>query len=162
MSDDYLKIMPTSPNHVPPEGTHQRALKLLKSLFPEAEDLQAEIYHEGDNFEVFNCPSCKKRLIIPHSPIDDPIAAWWWDLADLMEDAAETSVTTKMPCCGQVARLQVTQLMAIEFEWPVGFARFELNVMNPNVGVSLTKAQLEELEEILGCPLEQMRVTVDQ
>jgi hypothetical protein len=47
--------------------------------------------------------------------------------------------------------------MDIEFDWPAGFARFELNVMNPNVKDNLTKTQLLQLEEILGCPLKQVR-----
>ncbi len=58
-----------------------------------------------------------------------------------MEDADLTSITTEMPCCGQNACL-----MDIEFDWPAGFARFELSVMNPNVKDNLTKAQSYNLK----------------
>jgi hypothetical protein len=46
MSDDYLKIIPTSPDHVPPSRTHKHALTLLELFLPEGEDFQAEIYDE--------------------------------------------------------------------------------------------------------------------
>ena len=158
MSDDYLKIIPTSPDHVPPSRTHKHALTLLESFFPEGEDFQAEIYDEiefidqGENIGAVFCPSCKKRLEMNHFTEGDPIVAWWYDLAETMEDTAVTAIEIKMPCCGQVARL-----MDIEFDWPAGFARFELNVMNPNVGDNLTESQLHELEKILGCRLKQVR-----
>jgi uncharacterized protein YbaR (Trm112 family) len=159
MSDDYLKIIPASPDHVPPKRTHKQAMTLLESFFPEGEEFQAEIYDtiefidQGENIEAVICPTCKNRLEMHHFTEGDPIVAWWYDLAESMEDIDVTSVTTKMPCCGQVARL-----MDIEFDWPAGFARFELNVMNPNVSDNLTQTQLQELEEILGCPLKQVRV----
>ena len=158
MSDDYLKIIPTSPDHVPPKRTHKRAVALLESFFPEGEEFESEVYDktefidQGENIEAAICPNCKKRLNLDHSNEDDPIVAWWYGLSETMEDADLTSITTKMPCCGQIACL-----MDIEFDWPAGFARFELNVMNPNVKDNLTKTQLLQLEEILGCPLKQVR-----
>lgn len=131
---------------------------MLESFFPEGEEFDSEVYDktefidQGENFEAVICSSCKKRLNLDHLSEDDPIVAWWYGLSDSMEGADLTSITTKMPCCGRVARL-----MDFEFDWPAGFARFEMNVMNPNVKDNLTKTQLLQLEEILGCPLKQVR-----
>jgi hypothetical protein len=158
MSDDYLKIIPASPDHVPPKRTHLYALTLLEAFFPEGEDFQVGIYDgiefidQGENIEAVICPACMKRLEMNHFTEGDPIVAWWYDLSETMENTAVTSITTKMPCCGRVVRL--TEL---EFDWPAGFARFELNVMNPNVAENLTQSQLHELEQILGCQLRQVR-----
>lgn len=133
-------------------------MTLLGSFFPEGEDFQAEIYDEiefidqGENIEAVICPACEKRLEMDHFTEGDPIVAWWYDLSEVMEEAAVASITTKMPCCGQVVRM-----MDLEFDWPAGFARFELSVMNPNEADNLTELQLHELEQILDCQLRQVR-----
>ncbi len=131
---------------------------MLESFFPEGEEFESEVYDktefidQGENIEAVICPSCQKRLNLDHFNEDDSIGAWWYGLSESMEEADLTSITTKMPCCGQTVNL-----MDIAFDWPAGFARFELNVMNPNVKDNLTKTQLLQLEEILGCPLKQVR-----
>jgi uncharacterized protein YbaR (Trm112 family) len=158
MSDDYLKIIPTSPDLVPPKRTHKKALALLESLFPDGEEFQAETYDEvefidqGENIEAVICPACKKRLVLDHFTEGDSIVEWWYELSDAMGETAVDAVSTKMPCCGRIVRA-----LDLEFDWPAGFARFELNVMNPNVAENLTESQLRELEQILGCPLRQIR-----
>ncbi|MCA9178809.1 MAG: hypothetical protein KDB14_30310 [Planctomycetales bacterium] len=158
MSDDYLKIIPTSAECVPPKRTHRSALVLLRTFFPEGEDFQVEIYDEiefidqGENIEAVICPACKQRLEMEHFTEGDPIVAWWYELSEAMDGTAVTAITTRMPCCGRVVRM-----MDLEFDWPAGFARFELNVMNPNVAENLTESQLRELEQILGCRLRQVR-----
>ena len=158
MSDDYLKIIPTAPEHVPPKSRHQLALTLLETFLPDGEEFEAQVYDktefidQGENIEAVICPSCTKRSTLDHSTDDNPIVTWWYDLAESMEDADVTKIITEMPCCRQRVRL-----MDIEFDWPAGFARFELNVMNPNVRGNLTIPQLEQLETILGCPLKQVR-----
>jgi hypothetical protein len=77
---------------------------------------------------------------------------WWYDLGERMEqDPAETNVTS-IPCCSASVRL-----VDLEFDWPAGFARFELSIRNPNVVENLSTSTLAELEAILGCKLRQVR-----
>ena len=51
------------------------------------------------------------------------------------------------PCCG--VKLSLDQLC---YEWPQGFARFAIAVMNPNIG-KINDNQKVEFEEILGVSL---------
>ena len=51
------------------------------------------------------------------------------------------------PCCGTRCTLTIAA-----YEWPLGFGRFALSAMNPNVGKLEERYKLE-LEEILGTKL---------
>ena len=55
-------------------------------------------------------------------------------------------LTITLPCCGNVSSLN-----DVLYEWPTGFARFQLKARNPGKGVE--EATVHDLEEILGCPL---------
>jgi hypothetical protein len=107
---------------------------------------------QGENIEAVVCPACKKRSHLEHFKENDPVVAWWYDLSDAMCETDVETLTTGMPCCGAKVRI-----MELEFDWPAGFARFELSVMNPNSGDNLTETQIGDLEQILGCPLRQVR-----
>lgn len=158
MSDDYLKIIPTSPDQVPPKKAHKPAVSLLKSFFPDGEECQAEVYEaiefidQGENIEAVICPACRKRSELDHLSEDDPVVAWWCELSDAICESALETLSTTMSCCGRDVRV-----MDLEFDWPAGIARFELSVMNPDSTENLTASQLGELETILGCGLRQIR-----
>lgn len=57
-----------------------------------------------------------------------------------------------MPCCSQSVAAT-----ALTFDWPAGFAKFELWMMDPNIAENLDDDQLEKLESVLGCELMQVR-----
>jgi hypothetical protein len=57
-----------------------------------------------------------------------------------------------MPCCqNKVLSTDLT------FDWPAGFAKFELSAMNPNINHDLPPEQIAELEVVLKCKLKQIR-----
>ena len=56
-----------------------------------------------------------------------------------------------MPCCGKA-----TDLNALRYEWPAGFARFVLRAQNADIGGFLPASDLSVLEDILGCKLRQI------
>ena len=64
---------------------------------------------------------------------------------DYREGFKLTSYST--PCCGAKVTLH-----ELDYEWPQGFGRFALDVMNPNIGKLDDKYKLE-FEDILGTKL---------
>ena len=164
MSDSMFKLIPAEPGFVPPTSKHSAAIRKLEELAPEGEEVEIRVYphlefiDQGENLEAIICPSCKKRLKIDHFSEDDPIGEWWQQAnidADVHrgEDIFELNpnATCLMPCC----RSQV-KFIDLEFDWPAGFASFELTVSNPNLE-TLTHQQIQELEQILGCRLKLIR-----
>ena len=154
---------------MPDACTHQQAVQRLEEFFTEHEGVSVRIYphlefiDQGENLEAIICPSCAARLVIDYFNEDDPIREWW-DQANLEadvhhgEDVFELNpgAGCRMPCCQAEVKF-----IDLEFDWPGGFARFELTIDNPQVerpidnpqSDTLTPAQLHELEAILGCQL---------
>ena len=134
------------------------AIARLESFFPDGEEFEAEVHDQiefidpGEIIDAVICPACNKHLNLDPVAENDPVAAWWYELADAMSESPVETVTTRMPCCGRIARV-----LDLEFDWPAGFAKFELSVMNPNSADNLAAWQLLELEMVLGCPLKQVR-----
>ncbi len=79
-TDDYLKIIPTSPNHVPREADSQARRCVARVVLPDGEEFESEVYDktefidQGENIEAVICPSCKKRLNLDHFNEDDPMS----------------------------------------------------------------------------------------
>jgi hypothetical protein len=152
MSDDYLKVIPVEPTHIPPAHLHPRAVDYLERLFPKGDEVEVQVYEavtfidQGSNLEAIICPSCGTRISLGVE--DDPVVSWWHDLGDHLAEMPADSVSTTIPCCG--ATVKATDLL---FDWPAGFARFEISVLNPNVSADVSAAQMADLESILDCRL---------
>ena len=150
MSDNVLKLIPKDCNFIPDLSLHDSAADLLHQLLPNGEMWQAETYDtiqfidQGTNFNDIICPCCHKK-----SNLDD--------LDDLWNDiCSETSsinseLKIEMPCCSN--EIKVTDLA---FDWPAGFARFELSIWNPETTRPLCPQILKKLEEHLGCELKEI------
>lgn len=163
MSDSMFKLIPVERGFVPPTAKHAAAIRKLEEFAPDGEEVETRVHphlefiDQGENLEAIICPSCKKRLEIDHFSEDDPIDKWWHkanDEADVHHGKAvfelNPGATCRMPCC----QAQV-KFIDLEFDWPGGFARFELTVSNPDL--DLTHQQIQELEQILGCRLKLIR-----
>lgn len=164
MSDSMFKLIPLEREFVPPVSKHEAAIRKLEEFTPNGEEVEVRVYphlefiDQGENLEAIICPSCKKRLELDHFSEDDPIGAWWQQAnieADVHrgEDIFElnSDATSRMPCCQAEVKF-----IDLEFDWPGGFAKFELAVSNPDLE-TLTEQQIHELEEILGCRLKLIR-----
>ena len=164
MSESMFKLIPVERGFVPPAAKHGAAIRKLEELAPDGEEVEARVHphlefiDQGENLEAIICPSCTRRLEIDHFSEDDPIGEWWRQASDAADvhhgdDIFELNpeATCQMPCCQ--ARVKFIDLM---FDWPGGFARFELTVSNPNL-TTLTQPQIEELEQILSCRLSLIR-----
>jgi hypothetical protein len=154
MSDDYIKLIPTDPAYVPPKHLQEKAIRLLEEMLPEGEECEAEVYErlmfidQGENLSVIFCPSCREALQF-HD--DEAVREWWHSVDDEVQDQGAEGVTVTMPCCQK--RVLLTELT---FDWPAGFARFELSAMNPSISHDLPLEQVAELENVLKCKLKQI------
>ena len=138
MSDNFLKLIPTSPAYIPPEKSILEALELIKNLFPSIEKITYFIFatpkfiDQGSNFEKIICPKC-------NSIIDDK---WWQKEMDKAFKDNYRNLFIITPCCNEEISLN-----DLKYEWPAGFASFIIQIQNPNKDI--TDSELEKLEIIL-------------
>jgi hypothetical protein len=158
MSDDVLKLIPADPHFVPSAAAQAAAVAALEKLLPEGEMCRAKDFghvtfiDQGENLESILCPACRTKLSLYGSPESESNCDWWHSIMDNLEEGDFEGVSGQMPCCGRP--VPVTSL---QFDWPGGFARFELCIWNPGLGENLTPTQVAEFEAILGCKLLQVR-----
>ncbi|WP_406330003.1 hypothetical protein [Streptomyces sp. NBC_00203] len=129
MSDDILSVIPTDPRWQPDQAAAERAVAVVEGLVTETlngiEDDLEVTWHErvavvdcGQNLERIGCPECGPSLD----------TEWWRDLVEAHDDGFATLVVD-VPCCGAG-----TSLDALDYDWPCGFARFEIAIWNPGRG----------------------------
>jgi hypothetical protein len=146
VSDDILRLIPTDPDWQAPSGADEAAARHLAALLPEPATVEVVRHDEivfvdaGANFERTACSAC-----------GDELGTDWW--SEQMSRASlsnfrQRTVTT--PCC----RTSV-DLNDLAYEWPAGFARMELSVLNPGRSW-LTEAELADVSAALGRTLRQV------
>ncbi|MYW01047.1 hypothetical protein [Streptomyces sp. SID3343] len=151
MSDDVLSVIPTDPLWQPDRPAGDRTAALVADLIDDDEvDIDVS-WHEaitvvdcGENLERIGCPHCG-------GSID---TAWWGDLLETHVADGFTTLAAKVPCCGADSSLD-----GLDFDWPCGFARFEIAVWNPGRG-SFTDEELVRLANALGHPVRQVRAHI--
>jgi hypothetical protein len=157
MSDTVLKFIPTDPFYIPDGRTYANAVALLEKLMPEGEMCEAEVYEhltfieQGENVESVTCSSCKVTSRIFGSPENEKIGEWLHELIDQSVDVPANSIIAKMPCCGNEVSFS-----SLTFDWPAGFAFFELSIWNPEVDRPVPGHVITQLEVVLGCKLQQI------
>ncbi|WP_053678977.1 hypothetical protein [Streptomyces sp. XY66] len=155
MSDDVLSIIPTDAGWQPGRAAADRAFVMVERLTPGVVDgVDVEIdmtWHDavtavdrGDNLERVGCPLCR-------ASID---TEWWGDLLEAHCDDGFATLATRTPCCGGA-----TTLNALDYDWPCGFARFEIAVWNPE-RLWFDDAELAAVAEALGHAVRQVRARV--
>jgi len=144
MSDNWIALIPEDPNFVPEASLQHAARDRFAAIAPNADEIEiritdkAQFFDCGANFERIVCPSCGAEIS----------RDWWNDRMD--EDYCDDGFRLhayETPCCGTKS-----SLADLIYEWPQGFARFGIDVMNPNIG-RLTSEQKDEFERILKTPL---------
>lgn len=158
MSDNYLKIIPVQKDFIPEKSTHQAAISFLEGLTPDGDEVQIEIYKEltfidqGQNLEEIICPSCQnsfKQDIYSEEEID--CEKIFEKINEQAENGELDSGIIEMSCCGNI--VNTTDLI---FEWPAGFAKFELSALNPELERPISESDITMLSNILGCKLLQI------
>ncbi len=143
MSVDMLILIPTEPTYRPEPILAEQAKTLLKVFVPQAQEIAVQATEEvefiatGGNLERIVCPFCQ-------SVLDEQ---WWVAAMDRAYDETRfTDLTVILPCCGRVSSLN-----NLSYEWPTGFACFQLIARDP--GKDLDDKAIEDLERVLACPL---------
>ena len=141
MSETILKIIPTDPIHIPDSVSMDKCKLYLETLFDanQIEFLETEhieFIDPGQNFENVFCNICGREINLDYwaRKVDSASINTFNDLAFLA------------PCCGSP-----TSLNSLRYEWPAGFARFSILILNPNV--EFTDNALQELEAIINSSL---------
>ncbi|MFD9405784.1 hypothetical protein ACFWBN_02005 [Streptomyces sp. NPDC059989] len=155
MSEDVLSIIPTDPRWQPDRDAADCAVSLVEELAPavvDGVDVEIDVtWHDavtvvdcGGNLERIGCPLCR-------ASID---TEWWTDLLESQGDDGFTTLAVEVPCCGKP-----TTLDALDYDWPCGFARFEIAVWNPE-RPWFSDDELTALAEALGHPVTQIRARI--
>ncbi|MFD8781106.1 hypothetical protein [Kitasatospora sp. NPDC059599] len=149
MSDDVLSVIPADPYWQPEPAAAERAVAVVAGLVEADDDAEVEVgWYErptvvdcGENLERIGCPHCGGLI--------EPV--WWADLSE--EHAADgfATLAVTVPCCGSATTLDV-----LGYDWPCGFARFEIEVWNPE-RLCFAEAELAVIAAALGHPVRQVR-----
>ncbi len=141
MSDTLLKIIPTDSTYVPDSLSENKCRIYLQTLF-DANHVtflatqDVEFIDPGQNFEHVFCNVCAREINL----------GYWEEKVDSASINKFNDLTFLTPCCGNRISLN-----SLRYEWPAGFARFSIQILNPNV--VLTDQALQQLQEILNTPL---------
>jgi len=122
MSDYIIKIIPNHEKSIP-LIRERTELKNQLRMLTSSKELIDHLYDEvtfidpGSNFEGVKCNYCLKELE----------TEWWSDKMEIcsLNNFKDMSITT--PCCN--SNVSLNQL---EYIWPVGFARYVIEIMNPD------------------------------
>ena len=149
MSDNWLKFIPTAPNYRPPLPAAETAKALLASFVPDADEVvftfsdTVEFVHNGGNWEGVKCPACGADA--------EP---WWTDAMNTANKTRFSKLEVTAACCGASVSLN-----ELDYPWPVGFAKFVLEAMNPNCN-DLTAEQIRQISDCLGCEVRRIWVHI--
>ena len=151
MSDDFIRLIPTDVNWQPTRASADAAAAYVAALFSGPNDSVDEVgsdYYDavtlidaGVNTARVTCPRCGNRIDL----------AWVFNTIDERQhDLADLDVA--VPCCGAVASLN-----ELEYDWAMGFARFEITAMNATrAAYELNASELEQVATLLGHPVRQV------
>jgi hypothetical protein len=145
MSDSFLRLIPEEPPFEPSYEASEAAVRTLKALMPTAvvsvkRFPEIRFVDQGSNFERIRCPNCQREITSHWSS--------WMDVCARRQFAQRMTV---MPCCKKESDLN-----DLVYEWPAGFARFVLEVANPDPAEWLASPVQKRLETVLGCAVRQI------
>ncbi|MEU5596483.1 hypothetical protein [Streptomyces sp. NPDC020298] len=159
MSDDILSVIPTDPYWQPGRAAGEQAAALVTRLVSDLpddsdtdlDDIQIDVdWYDtltvvdcGENLERIGCPHCGAELD----------REWYANLIEAHPDGFPT-LTFTVPCCSTA-----TPLNTLDYDWPCGFARFEIAVWNPE-RIWFTDEELADLADALGHPVRQIRAHI--
>jgi hypothetical protein len=132
MASFIFSIIPADQAYVPNIQVQHRAVDLLRRTCPESRECEARTYdeltwvHPHFNLIAILCPSCGARNEIDRMREDgstDPISDWWERVEQEASVSPVEKMTVVMSCCGRIVLLPT-----LEFDWPGGFAHFELSI----------------------------------
>lgn len=151
MSDGYIRLIPTDkwwqPNAEPAAAAAIYVAQLFSGPEDNVEVVESKFYDRvtlidaGANTTEITCSNCG----------GDIGPGWFFDLIEA-KGVAFSNLDVEVPCCKAVVAPD-----SLHYEWPVGFARFEICAMNPTrAEYELDGAELVEVAGLLGHPVTQI------
>jgi hypothetical protein len=145
VSDGWIRIIPTDPDWQPSAEAAAAAAALAGSVYESLDEVEVR-FHEG--VAVIDSGVNTAHLVCPRCGATTDIA-WLLDDVDGLLVRRETG---PLPCCGET--VPISELL---FDWPMGFAAFEVGLLNPvRSNYELTSLELEEIGGVLGHPVKQV------
>ncbi|MGW3098741.1 hypothetical protein ACWDCC_35470 [Streptomyces sp. NPDC001102] len=145
-------MIPTDPYWQPGRDAAERASAALSRILPDdaRRGLEAK-WH--DSVEVVWCGVNLKRILCPRCGAEcDP--GWWAEAVSQRCDEGFAALVVTVPCCEAE-----TSLNDLVYDWPMGFARFRIEVLYPNRSW-LADEELATLADALGHPLRQILIHI--
>lgn len=151
MSDNYIRLIPTAPMWQPDHDAAAAASAHVAGLFAGPDDSIDEVAHEffptvafidsGENTSHATCRECESRIEL----------GWVLAVVDERQDDL-TRLDVRLPCCGAAASLN-----DLNYDWAVGFARFEITALNGSRdSYELDAEELRTVAFLLGHPVRQV------
>ena len=145
MSDFSIVLIPSEPTFVPTEEAQSALRSLALKHLPMADRVSIEVsakiefFDCGENFEHIHCPKCSTAI---------PMKVWssWMESDYNPQTGFRLSLWT-LSCCQSVRALN-----QLTYTWTQGFARFNLEILTPNIG-QLPEELLVSFEKCVGCRL---------
>ena len=143
---DFLQIIPTDPLFVPSPEAWTRARRLLEFSLPLAEEIsyvqsvETRFFYPEAGLGGVECPFCGRDLL-----------RWWRGTMSRASARGFKVLEVVTPCCHTG-----TTLNDLRYEPTAGFARFVTMVRDPGRAGGLTDAEIQPLENALGCKLRQV------
>jgi hypothetical protein len=145
VSDFSIVLIPSEPTFVPTEEAQSALRSLALKYLPMADRVSIEVsakiefFDCGENFEHIHCPKCSAAV---------PMNFWSsWMESDYNPETGFRLSQRTLPCCQSVRALN-----QLAYTWTQGFARFHLEVRNPNIR-RLPEELLVSFEKCVGSRL---------
>lgn len=148
MSTNVIRLIPQVPTYTPRAEAIARAKQVLRAVLSRTTVVEAIVssnvrfVDQGENFECVRCPSCAVELS----------GSWWQDAMDRAHPGAFEDLAVTLPCCSESSTLH-----DLDYRWPAGFAKFTLQGVDPGIHSPLPEAVVQQLQDILGCRLREIR-----
>ncbi|MER7609181.1 hypothetical protein [Nocardioides sp. NPDC127503] len=151
MSDNWIRLIPTDASWEPAQSSVDLAVAYVVSLFSRpgdsADEVSAVLHNDvalidsGVNTSSFKCTIC--------SSVTD--VSWVFEVVgERSSDLSDLDVV--LPCCGVTSSLN-----ELAYDWAMGFARFEIGVLNgTRARYELDESELRQVGELLGHPVRQI------
>lgn len=152
VSDSYIRLIPTNPGWQPAHGAAAAAAAYVASLFSGPDDAVEKVEYTfydrmtlidaGENTSHITCSRCGRDIGLD----------WLGDVVRANGGPSFDHLDVTVPCCGAVVPLN-----SLHYDWPIGFARFEVSAMNPTrPQYELDAEELAKTADLLGHPVTQI------
>jgi len=151
VSDDFIRLIPMDAAWQPPRLSADAATSYVSDLFAgsgrSVDEVTSEYFDTvtlidaGVNTSKAKCHLCNQSIDLD----------WVFEVINEL-DASLANLDVVSPCCGAVVSLN-----DLDYDWPMGFARFEITVMNGSrPKYELDAEELGQVALLLGHPVRQV------